>query len=207
VAPSFLDIPESALKVLVPRAPQMGRTREQLLSRTSPVFDALGAAGTAADLALRLLLDPARAARMVDFHRRNSAAPDFSELLAAATERIVDDGASLPAREREIGRLVQRELVDRLESLSADGDASPGVRSRADQALSNLLQRIDAMEPEDEAQRAHFDALVAEIGRHLARPAPAREPSRAAQAEPPGEPIGAGYDDGGLAGCSLDDRR
>ena len=63
-------------------------------------------------------------------------------------------------------------------------------RTRVDLALSDLLQRIDQISPLDTAERSHFDALGAEIGRHLARPSAPREPSRTAAPEPPGEPIG-----------------
>jgi hypothetical protein len=187
------------LRLLTPRAPGLDRSREQFESRTAPVFDALGAAATAADLTLGLLLDPARAARMVDFHRRAASTPDFGELLEVVVERVFVDPAALPPREAEIARVVQRVLVDRLEGLSSDGSAAPGVRARADRSLSNLLQRLDARESAAAEEQAHVDALVAEIGRHLARPAPPREPVRTAPPAPPGEPIGAGSGD--LGGC------
>ena len=89
-------------------------------SKTAPAFDALGAAATAADMTIRQLLQPARAARMVDFHRRNAAQPDFDELLAALVDKVFLDSALLEPREAEIARVVQRVLVDRLIELSGN---------------------------------------------------------------------------------------
>ncbi len=195
LSPGTLDLSEETLALLLPRSPESGRNREQFGARTGPLFDALGAAATAADLTVRSLLEPARAARLIDFHRRNSELPDFSEVLDALIERAFTDPAALPPREAEIARAVQRVVAERLLELSADIDAAPWVRARVDAALSDLLQRVDRLVPLDPSERAHFAGLAADIGRHLARPATAREPSRAALAEPPGEPIG----DSGLA--------
>jgi len=188
--PGFLDVPEPVLRLLVPRAPELPRSREQFAGRTQPVFDSLGAAATAADFTLRLLLEPSRIARLVDQHRRAASLPSLDEVLATLLDRAFGDTAALAPREAEVARVVQRVVIDRLSELSADADLPSWVRGRLDLALSGLLQRLDQMEPLDGAERAHFDALAAEIGRHLARPAPAREIARAAQPEPPGEPIG-----------------
>lgn len=190
LAPSFLDVPEPVLRLLVPRAPEMPRSREQFASRTQPAFDALGAAATGADLTLRMLLEPSRVARLVDQHRRATSLPSLDEVLASVIDRTFVDTAGLAPREAEVARVVQRVVVDRLGELSGDADLPGWVRSRLDLALSGLLQRIDQLEPLDVAERGHLDALAAEIGRHLARPAPEREMARAAQPEPPGEPIG-----------------
>ena len=190
LAPARLDIPEEVLRVLLPRPPELARNREQFASRTEPAFDALGAAATAADLTLRALLDPDRAARLVDFHRRDAAQPDFSEVLDTLIERVFAETAELDVRQAEIARVVQRVAVDRMIELSGDASAAPWVRARVDSSLSDLLQKIDKMVPLDAAERAHDSALTAEIGRHLARPAPAQAPAPAALDEPPGDPIG-----------------
>ena len=191
LAPSALDLPEAVLALLLPRPPDLAANREQFASRTQPAFDALGAAATAADLSLAALLEPARAARLVDFHRRDASQPDFAEVLQTISDRLFTDPAALVPREAEIARVVQRGYVERLLDLSADGEAAPWVRARADGALSDLLQKLDQIAALDASERAHLAGLTAEIGRHLARPAPERQPSRAALPAPPGDPIGA----------------
>ena len=190
--PAALDLPEELLRQLLPRPHGYEANREMFASRTAPAFDALGAAATAADLTIRLLLQPGRAARLVDFHRRNAAQPDFAEILQALCDKVFLDSALLEPREAEIARVEQRLLVDRLIELSADNGAPAWVRSRTDGALAELLQRMDQLVPLDPAEKAHFSAVTAEIGRHLARPAAPTPLSRVAPAEPPGEPIGIG---------------
>ena len=191
LAPAELDVPDGVFARLPPRPPDVATSREQFGGRTQPAFDALGAAATAADLALSALLEPARAARLVDFHRRDAQQPDFTEVLQALSDRLFADPAALAPREAEIARVVQRGYVERLFDLSDDGRAAPWVRTRADAALSDLLQRLERLEPLDAIERAHLAGLSAEIGRHLARPAPTRAPSDAALPPPPGDPIGA----------------
>lgn len=204
LGPEVLDVPEPVLAILAPRYPEAERSREQFAARTGPTFDALGAVATAADLALRALLDPARAARLVDQHRRDAGIPDFAEVLEALVGRVFVDSSALEPRTAEIARVVQRVAVERMVELSGDADAAPWVRSRVDAALADLLQRVDRVESIDAAERAHLAGLAAEIGRHLARPAAVREPARSALAEPPGEPIGDSGLDPGLAECGFE---
>ncbi len=205
--PSALDLPEETLRRLLPRPHGYEVNREMFGSRTAPAFDALGAAATAADLAIRQLLQPARAARLVDFHRRNAAQPDFDEVLTALCDKAFLETALREPREAEIARVVQRVLVDRLIELSGNGNAPAWVRSRTDGALADLLQRMDLLVPLDSAEKAHFSAVTAEIGRHLARPAVPGTATRLAPSEPPGEPIGGAPDDSAFSGHSFDDSR
>ncbi len=193
VSPAFLDLPEYLLRKVAPRTPELASSREQFGNRTGAPFDALGAAATAADLSIRLLIEPSRAARLVDFHRRSPSTPDLSELLSTLVERLFSDTVGLSSREAELARVVQRVLVDRLLALSADSEATPWVRARVDLALSDLLQRLDAIEPLEAPERAHLASLASDIGRHLSRPSAPREAAKAAQREPPGEPIGGGF--------------
>ncbi|MEJ7700000.1 MAG: hypothetical protein WKF71_10195 [Pyrinomonadaceae bacterium] len=51
--------------------------QELFSKRTNPVFDPIGAAEIAADMAISNLLEPNRAARLIDFNARNKANPHF----------------------------------------------------------------------------------------------------------------------------------
>ena len=81
-----LDLPDSLLARLLPPAFDYPPHREFLGSRTAPAFDALGAAGTAAEITLQPLLAPERLARLVDFHRRDPALPGAAEVLDAIVD-------------------------------------------------------------------------------------------------------------------------
>ncbi len=60
-----LAIPKEKLALFPPRAHGYNRTRESFKSKTGVAFDALGAAATASDMTLTLLLHPERANRLV----------------------------------------------------------------------------------------------------------------------------------------------
>lgn len=199
--PAFLDLSEEVLRLLAPRPPESEPTREQFASRTAPAFDALGAAATGADLVFAALFEPARAARLVDQHRRDPQLPALEEVVDRAIARVFADPEALPPRQREIARVAQRALADRLMRLAAAPGTAPWVRSRVDVALSDLLQTLDKLDPIDAAERAHATALAADLGRHLARTLPPAPPIHAAQPPPPGEPIGAGMGTCSSAAC------
>jgi len=202
LAPGFLDVPATVTRTLVPRAPEMRGSEELFAGRSGRVFDPLSAAATAAEMTLDAILEPSRAARLVDAARRTGTTPDLTEVLDAIVARVFADRESRTLREAEIGRVVERVVVERFFDLATDSGVAPWVRTRVDLALAGLLQRLDQVVALDAAERAHYDALAAEIGRHLARPMAPRETVRSAQPAPPGEPIGSAT--GELSGCSFD---
>jgi hypothetical protein len=209
VTPEFLDLPEPVISLLLPRPAGSNPNPEMFQGAADPAFDPLAAAAAAADMAVNGLLQPARAARLVDFHRRDPALPGLEEVLDALVDRTFGGAPGAPgdtARRAELRRVVQWVVVRRLIGLSDDPGASEGVRARVDGVLRGLRGRLDpgtadAADPEV-AQRAF---LAGEIGRWLDRPErdPARRP--VPPPVPPGQPIGmppAMALPEGLSGCS-----
>ncbi|QQR72833.1 MAG: zinc-dependent metalloprotease [Holophagales bacterium] len=192
LAPEELDLPESILQRLTPRPPGWSAYPEQLRGATAPTFDALGLAASLADTVLAGLLDPARCARLVDFHRRNTEVPGLDEVLDKTVASVFADAALLEPRVAEVARTTQRVLVGRLLSLAESAEASSGVRARVESALASLLQRLDKIEPLDGEEKAHLALLIGDLGRFLARPAAVTVRLPAAPPAPPGEPLGDG---------------
>jgi len=215
LGPAELDLPEPLLQRLAPRLPGEAAHGELFRHATRPAFDALGAAASLADLVLAALLDPARSARLVDFHRRSPEMPGFEELLERLVASVFVDSTLAGPRLAEVGWVVQRVAVERLFALADHPAVTPAVRARVESALGDLLQRLDALEPLDGGEKAHLAYLTSRLGRHLARPAPAAPVhGGAAPAPPPGDPIGdaigdpaGSWIDGGLSalesGCSF----
>src|SRR4029077_154094 len=81
--PEALALPDSLLRMIPPRPPAYERGREDFKIRTYPAFDALAPAEAAAQHTLQFLFNPERAARLVEFHARDSANPSFEEVLDA----------------------------------------------------------------------------------------------------------------------------
>lgn len=135
--PENLALPESLLKLIPPRPPGYGRNREDFRIRTSPTFDALAPAEALASHVSDFLLNQERAARLVEFHARDSRNPGFDEVLdkiLQATWR-----ASLrPGYEGEIQHVVNMVILNDLMALAAGERASNQVRAIAEYRLELL---------------------------------------------------------------------
>jgi hypothetical protein len=188
--PATLDIPESILSIIPPRPFGYRAHRELFNGRADPVLDPLGAAATASEMVVSGLLQPERAARLVDFCRREPAQPGLEMVLRAIIGKTF--GSPPPTEERlvEIRRVVQTVTVDGLIGLSAGSDTTPEVRSRVDALLARLRERLMGGTGDGWAEAAHRAALAAGIGRYLERDIPPNAPSPPATEPPPGDPIG-----------------
>ncbi|MEE8138299.1 MAG: zinc-dependent metalloprotease [Thermoanaerobaculia bacterium] len=200
LAPELLDLPERVIERVLPRPSGYTRNREMFAGATAPTFDPLGAAASAARLAIRGLLQRERAARLVDFHRRDPALPGFEEVLAALSERVFQRSRE-GERRAEIRRAVQGVVVDELVALAGRREAPAAVRARAEGELERILQRLLDEPGEAPAQRAHRSLLARAIRRHLERGRQETELPQPAPPAPPGDPIGILADPGA---CSLD---
>ncbi len=187
-----LAVPPRILKLIPPRAfGYEGGTQELFPKRTDPAFDPVAAAVVAADLAVSRLLEPRRAARLVQFHALDRANPDFSDVLEQLVARTWRSAAPADAYHAAIRRAVQTLVVTRLMDLAADPDASPHVRAVANEWLRSLMTSDTAVTARDEATNMHLRSTREEIERFLARPdAPRRR--TLPPPTPPGDPIGAG---------------
>jgi len=181
-----LVIPQNVLELIPPVATGFeGGAVEYFSRRTDPAFDPLGAATIAADLALGALLDPNRAARMIDFHAQNTANPDFKEALDAIIAATWKAPAPQNAYNQAIQRSVQSLTAQRLMDLAGNENASPLVRAEATGALRSLNATLKATANSD----AHRRATQEDIERFLNRPGAIRQATRPLPA-PPGDPIG-----------------
>ncbi|HVS03766.1 MAG TPA: zinc-dependent metalloprotease [Thermoanaerobaculia bacterium] len=188
--PAVLDLPEGVLGLLLPRPFPYRGNRELFPSQTGLVFDALGAAGVAADLVLRPLLEPERLQRVVDFHRRDPSLPSLEEVLDRLLGAVFAEERGEPERRQEIRRLVQKLSVDRLVRVAADEDTAYPVRSRVEGALAELLAQLRRFPGPDGAERAHRATMVRDLDRYLELRQWDEEQLVEPLEAPPGSPIG-----------------
>jgi Met-zincin/Domain of unknown function (DUF5117) len=190
-----LKIPPRILALIPPRAfGYESGTPELFPKRTAPTFDPVGAAAIAADLALTDLLDPRRAARMIQFNAQGREYPHFDEVVSAAvraTWRVPSRGDGYADA---IQRALQSLAASRLMDLAANPEASPQVRAAATNGLRDIVTLIGSALKERAAadgDAEHMWATREDIERFLARP---DEPRRRTPPlpRPPGDPIGSG---------------
>jgi Met-zincin/Domain of unknown function (DUF5117) len=201
VTPEFLDLPETLLPLLLPRPAGAHPNVEMFHGAADPAFDPLAAAATAADLAVDGLLQPERAERLVDFHRRDPSLPGLEEVLAALMDKAFAGSPPADARRAELRRVVQWVVVRRLIGLSNNAQASAEVRARVDGTLRGLRSQLEAGgagKAADDPEAAQRAFLGAEINRYLGRPETDPAKLLLPPPAPPGQPIGGA----GLSGCS-----
>lgn len=179
IDPANLTIPERILTLIPPRPPAYPRTREDFPSRTGVTFDPLSAAEAASDFAVGLILNPQRAARLVQYHAQNETNPGVAEVFAALLKSTWQrpDPAGLSG---EVARITKHVVLIRLLGLAADPTASTEVRSLAIAAIANLKATLRAGRPDPYA--AQLIAAFERDPKQLQLPK-LEEP-------PPGQPIG-----------------
>lgn len=189
LSPPALDLPEPVLQLLLPRAFAQDENREMFEHATSPAFDALGAAETAARMVVESLLQPQRAARLVDFHRRDATLPGLDEVLQKLTDAAFPAAPEANPRLQAVREAVQHAVVGGLVRAAEDPEAADRVRALEDAALGALDRRLQGQ------GGAHRAALRRAIAAHFARPRDAAPAPTVPLPPPPGDPIGAGFAD------------
>lgn len=188
--PEELAISDDILKLIPPPAYGYFSNRsEHFAKRTNPVFDPIGAAEIAADMAISALLEPNRAARLINFNAQNKNNPHFREVVDALMKTTWKTPASPNAYHAAIERAVQSLTVMRLMDLAANSNAQPQVRATATEALRALQARLKRTAAAGDAA-AHYRATIDDIERFLTRPDAPRKQT-APLPNPPGDPIGA----------------
>ena len=184
IDPEALDLPDEVLAHLTPRLASWNfadNDRELFRKTAHPAFDTVSAAETAADLTFDVLLHPQRAARLVEFHRRDARNPSLDDVLRQTFDRVM----STPKQGRTgaIAYAVQARYAFALMEL-ANSDSGPAVKAAAFNLLGDMEKQLEAHKSAENAW------LATQIQAYRYRPAPASKPSTPAKALPPGSPIG-----------------
>jgi hypothetical protein len=141
--PEVLALPEPLLKIMPPRPPEYPRDREDFKIHTSPAFDALAPAESAAQHVLQFLFNPERAARLVEFHARNSDNPGLDEVLDAVLNATWKSPHA-KGYNAEIANTVDDVVLYDLMALAANERASDAVRAIAYLKLHVLKDELNA---------------------------------------------------------------
>lgn len=183
IDPEVLALPENVLELIPTRPPGMPSTRELFNGNTGPAMDALGIAQTAANVPLSLILNPARANRLVEYHAREnnlSLEKVIDEIIENTWEaRYGDDYHDA------IQKVVNHLVVVNLINLHASDQANPLTKAIVFGKLSNLMEALEEQDNDPVALQA---AMM--IDSYLDDPEEFEAPG--SLSPPPGSPIGSG---------------
>ncbi len=183
LAPAELILPDRVLNAIPPRPPGYGRHREMFPRFTGSAFDALTPALVAAGHTVAMVLEPSRAARLVEQHTLDSSLPGLEEVLGVLFQASLGATANTEY-EAEVKRVVEGVVLDRTMWLAANAPMRQ-VRAISFAALSRARDNLREQAP----SQPHAALLVRDIQRFLDRPGEAVS-VRVAPVAPPGSPIG-----------------
>jgi len=190
LSPDSLKLSEALLKTIPPRPAGFGRHRELFANHTAEVFDALAPAEAAAEIAFAVVLDPGRAARLIEQHARDASQPGLDEVV----EHVLDATWRKPAGADyagEVQRTVNTSALGRLIDLLARPAATAQTKALVALSLKNLAEWLEENGGDESlplAQRAHYQQGARRIADYFGSPkdyTPLRLPE-----PPPGQPIG-----------------
>jgi hypothetical protein len=185
--PAQLAMPRTVLTLIPPRPFTYDTHREMFGRYTGMTFDAVSPAVSAADLTIGLILNPERAARLIEQNALDRSLPGLEWTL----DRLMEATFARTQRDPylvEIDRGIEYALVRRLMAVAADAPM-PQVRALALETLMRIRAPYAAGDVPGDAAAAHRVLLASEIGRFLERP---YAPDQRAPLPdlPPGQPIG-----------------
>ena len=200
IKPDALMLPESLLKLIPPRPAGYARTREDFRIRTQPTFDALAPAEAITEHVSGFLLNPERAARLVQFHARDPRNPGLVEVV----DKIITSTWKAPVASGyagEIQHTVDMVILGDLMALASAEHAPNQVRAVAEIKLDQLKTWLGTQRTltRDDNQRASLYYAMEQIKRF--QDDPKKMNITRPQAPPDGQPIGMDWWGKGEWGC------
>ena len=188
ITPAALQLPEALITKIPPRPSGYPGSVETFAGYTGPTFDPLAAAEAAAGPTVAALLNAERAARLIEYHARDSKQPGFEpvvEQLLAHTWRARPETGYAAALQTVVNNLTLKYLLQ----LAANNQAAASVRGQALLAVEDLQSWMRAQTKRAQpAQKANLLFGLSQIDRFKADPGKFTPPP--AVSMPPGAPIG-----------------
>jgi hypothetical protein len=184
-----LMIPEKVLQLIPPRPLGYSRHRELFNSRTGLTFDAMAGVESAADMSASLLLQPERAARLMEYNARNAEQPSFNYVL----DKLIDATFKAPAKgayQDAVQMTINNVVLLNFFRLSMNKQAPGSVKAATDYKIGELKDVLASRlkSAKSDKWRAHYSYLLQQIDTFRETPEEFTIPETLAA--PPGQPIG-----------------
>lgn len=189
VSPSALALPETLIKNIPPHPIGYSRSREVSTTRTDLVFDPIALAESAADMVFSLMLQPARATRLVQQHALDAQQPSLESVIDKMIARTFK-ATPEQGYKAQLQMTVNHTLLNNLISLAVNTKASPQARAITLLKIGQLKTWLSTTQKAavTESWKAHYAFELALINDFTEDPKK-YETDNAVQA-PPGQPIG-----------------
>lgn len=176
-----LMIPEDKLKLFPPRAIGYPRTRESFKSKTGVSFDALGAAATASEMTLNLLLNPERANRLIQQRAISKNNLELDQVLFDLIFKTFFTKTKSDY-EKEVQRTIQYVTLQQILNLIVSTKSIAQVKAIANASLDELIIELKGNKTD------FFKQLLREISDF--RKDPSKFKQKRTAKIPDGSPIG-----------------
>jgi len=137
-----LAIPKSKLNLFPPRAFTYGRSRESFKGKTGVGFDALSVTSTASDMALRLLLNPERANRLVQQKSLDNSQLSLDKVL----QTIINQSFNKKYKNNylnEVQQMININVLKYIMNLAVNDAAYFQVNAIANKAITSIYESLD----------------------------------------------------------------
>ncbi|QHI35920.1 hypothetical protein IMCC3317_12680 [Kordia antarctica] len=148
-----LKIPQDKLDLFPPRAYTYWRTRESFTGKTGVGFDAFSPAATSSDMTLLFLFHPERAARLIQQKSIDTKQLDFMEMTNEVLKNTIYKTYS-DAHERELGHVVNVNVLKHLMNLAQHENSSPAVKAQTQYILNEIAKKVTAKK-QSEAEKPY----------------------------------------------------
>ena len=182
-----LAIPQQLLQWFPPRAMGYPATRESFKGRTGVSFDALGAAETAADMTLGILLHPQRASRLVQQQSMDDSQLGLPDVIDQVLEGTVFSKIK-GSYDTGIQEVINFQVLRHIMELANNTSTHPQVQAIAYERLKSLKTRLLKSDASQIGKE-----MVRRIDRFFEHPEEFK--SESAPTIPDGSPIGSGCED------------
>ena len=187
LSPEALTLPEPLLRILPPRPPAYQRTRESFPAHTGLTFDPLAAAESAADLTLKLLFDPDRASRLVEYAARDASNLSLNDVIKAVI-RTTWQAPRTTGLQAITQSVIETATLENLLNLAADKSTSSEAAAIGRGQILSLRSWLSANPGDTQEEKAVRSAAIARVDAFEKDPdrfSPVPRPQA-----PPGQPIG-----------------
>lgn len=158
-----LTIPEHLLKNIPPRPMGYYRTRENIKSNTGLALDPISAAESSSEMTVSLLLNSARANRLVEHHARDKNQPSLGYVLDELIKNTVwaPKGKGL---ELEVQHTISGVTIENIMNLTVDKSALTQTKAVALLTLKNLKYDLErSMNVEKDMNEKAFLTYINEV--------------------------------------------